>query len=125
LRVQRKEIERTYYENMVGFVGRYLSRDLPVSGRRNSGATPTKFEYPLGQMKIGDLTEAHVEEFRGAVADLGYAKSTIANASTALGMLLGWAKLHRYTAVNVARGGRRTRGRQIRSQRLAIPEKET
>jgi integrase len=126
LRVKRKEIERTTYENVVaGFVHRYLARDRLLHGPKRSKSTPVYFNYPIGQMFIGDLTEAHVEEFRGAVIDLGYSRATVNNATTALGLMLAWAKLHRYVAVNVARGGRRRRNRGFKPDRPKIPEKET
>lgn len=125
IRVARGEIERTTSENHAAFVGRFLARDRLLHGPKGSDRTPAKFNYPIGQMNVADLNEAHIEEFHGAVADLGYSKATVNNAMTAIGMMLGWAKMRGYVAVNVARGGRRRRTRGFKPEKPKIPEKAT
>ena len=125
LRVKREEIGRTTYDNHAGFVGRFLTRDRFLHGPKRSTSAPARFNYPIGQMVIADLTEAHIEEFHGCVADLGYSKATVNNAMTAIGMMLGWAKMRGYVAVNVARGGRRRRTRGFKPEKPKIPEKAT
>ena len=120
-RVRRGEIEPTTHGNYKMSIEIYILASRP----QRSAGEERFFQYPLGNMAIGDITDGDIKEFRGRLIEWGMKSRTVRHQLLALSLVLGFARERKLISENVAKGYPIPKSRREDHHEIAIPEKST